>query len=260
MRKLSVTVITFNEAAKIGRALSSVSGIADEIVIVDSCSTDETETICRGFTDRFLRSEWRGYRAQKQFALEQTSYEWVLSLDADEALSVALLQELQEWKQGCDKSVDGYYLPRLCFFMGRWIRHTSWYPDWQLRLFRRSRGEWTGGRVHESVQISGTTGRLQHPLEHHSYSDISEYLSQLQNFSNLAAADYFESGRRSGPLRLLLHPLGEFVKNYILYRGFQDGVPGLAVSVLSSTSVFFKFLKLWELQSKPKQEHLSARN
>ncbi len=260
MRKLSVTVITFNEAEKIGRALSSVSGLADEIVIVDSFSTDETERICRGFTDRFLRLEWRGYRAQKQFALEQASCEWVLSLDGDEALSPALIQELHDWKQGHDRNVDGYYLPRLTFFMGRWIRHTSWYPDLQLRLFRRSRGEWTGGRVHESVRISGNTGRLRHPLEHYSYSDISEYLSQLQNFSGLAAADYLESGRRSGPFRLLLHPLLEFSRNYVLYRGFQDGVPGLAVSVLSSTSVFFKFLKLWELQSEPEQKHRSGRS
>ena len=258
MRKLSVTVITFNEAEKIGRALSSVSGLADEIVIVDSFSTDDTERICRGFTDRFLQVEWRGYRAQKQYALEQASYEWVLSLDGDEALSPALIQELQGWKQGHEKNVDGYYLPRLNLFMGRWIRHTSWYPDWQLRLFRRSRGEWAGGRVHESVRLSGNTDRFRHPLQHYSYSDISEYLSQLQNFSGLAAADYFESGRKTGPFRLVVHPLVEFLRNYVLYRGFQDGVPGLAVSVLSSMSVFFKFLKLWELQSEPEQKHLSA--
>ncbi len=260
MRKLSVTVITFNEAEKIGRALASVSDLADEIVVVDSFSTDDTERICRGFTDRFLQTEWRGYRAQKQFALEQASCEWVLSLDGDEALSPDLIQELGDWKQGSDENVDGYYLPRISFFMGRWIRHTTWYPDLQLRLFRRSRGEWAGGRVHESVRISGNIDRLRHPLEHYSYSDVSEYLAQLQNFTGLAAADYFDSGRRSGPLRLVLNPLVEFLRNYVLHRGFLDGVPGLAVSVLSSTSVFFKFLKLWELQSKSDQKRLANKS
>lgn len=253
MKKLSVTLITFNEAEKIGRALSSVAELADEIIVVDSFSTDDTQWICRDFTSQFLQTRWRGYRDQKQFALEQAGHEWVLSLDADEALSPELLEEIQRWKAETDDGVDGYYLPRLNYFMGRWIRHTTWYPDWQLRLFRRARGRWQGGRVHESVRVEGRTTRFRYPIQHYSYRDVSEYLMQLENFSSLAAADYFDSGRRCGPFELMVQPVAEFLKNYLLRRGFQDGIPGLAVSVLASTSVFFKFLKLWELQRAPRQ-------
>ncbi len=252
MRKLSVTIITWNEEEKIERALVSVEGIADEIVIVDSFSTDRTESICRQYTNRFLTAEWKGYRKQKQFALEQARHDWVLSLDADEALSKELIRELQTWKQLPHTKIHGHYLPRRTFFMGRWIRHTSWYPDWQLRLFRKSRAEWVGGRVHESVKLTGNTTYLHNPIEHYSYSDAGEYLSQVQNFSRLAAADYFEAGRKASPFHLIIYPFVEFWKNYLLRRGFQDGVPGLMVSVLSSTSVFFKFLKLWELHNQTK--------
>ncbi len=249
MRQLSVAIITWNEEKKIGRALASVAGLADEIVVVDSFSTDGTEGICRRYTDRFLSAEWQGYRTQKQFALEHARHEWVLSLDADEALSNELILELETWKRLPETGIDGHLLPRLTFFMGRWIRHTSWHPDRQLRLFRKSRGKWVGGRVHESVQVTGHVTPLQHAIEHYTYSDTGEYLSQLQNFSSLAAADYFDAGRKSNLLHLVFYPLAEFWRNYLLRRGFQDGVPGLVVSILSSISVFFRFLKLWELQN-----------
>ena len=257
MRKISVAIITFNEEQKIERSLTSIKKIADEIVIIDSFSTDETENICSQYTDLFFSAKWKGYRKQKQFALEQTHHAWVLSLDADEALSKDLIRELETWKQLSDTEINGHYLPRQTFFMGRWIRHTSWYPDWQLRLFRKSQAEWVGGRVHESVKLTGDTTYLHNPIEHYSYSDAGEYLSQVQNFSSLAAADYFETGRQSSLFHLIIYPFVEFWKNYLLRRGFQDGVPGLVVSVLSSTSVFFKFLKLWELHNQTKKGHVS---
>lgn len=249
MRKISAAIITLNEEEKIGAALESLRGIADEIVVVDSHSSDGTEEICRRFTDRFLQETWRGYRRQKQFATDCASFDWVLSLDADEALSRELRREMMEWKQSPEEPKDGYCMPRKTFFLGRWIEHTTWHPDWQLRLFRKSRGCWRGGRIHEAVAVTGSVGRFQSTLEHYTYSSISEYLRQLERFSALAAADYHDAGRRVGYFQLALHPPLTFFHNFIIRGGFLDGLPGLAVSALSATSVLFKYLKLWEIQT-----------
>ncbi|MFQ5739059.1 MAG: glycosyltransferase family 2 protein [Acidobacteriota bacterium] len=249
LKKISVAIITSNEEAKIGRTLASVREIADEIVIVDSFSTDGTAQICAQFGCRFLRRKWEGYRKQKQFATDQTLFDWVLSLDADEAVSPELKRELLGWKRTAEAPYHGYRIPRRTFFMGRWIQHTTWYPDWQLRLFCKSRGRWQGRRVHESFQVQGPTGKLQGALEHYSYASVSEYLEQLERFSTLAAADYYERGIRARFPHLLLYPSLTFLNNYLLRRGFLDGLPGLAVSTLSAVSTFFKYLKLRELQS-----------
>jgi glycosyltransferase involved in cell wall biosynthesis len=249
LKKLSAVLITFNEEAKIGRALASLQGLVDEIVIVDSFSTDETETICRGFTDRFIQRAWSGYREQKQFALRQAEFEWVLSLDADEVLSSELIRELEAWKKLPLGAEVGYYLPRKTFFLGRWIDHTTWYPDWQLRLFRKSSGQWKGRRVHESVSVDGPTARFKSVLEHYTYSTISEFLVQLERFTSLAAADLNDRGVRAKFWHLAVYPVTTFVSNYLVRLGFLDGIPGLAASAVSAISVFFKFLKLWELQN-----------
>lgn len=248
MKKITATLITLNEAAKIGRALSSLKALADEIVVVDSFSTDETLAICRRFTERVYQRSWPGYRAQKQFAVEQASHPWILSLDADEAVGDRLQDEIRRWKQQREESAAGYRLRRRTFFLGRWIDHTSWALDRQVRLFDRSRGAWRGGRVHESVEVRGEIGELAGFLEHYTYSSVSEYLIQLENFSELAAADANDAAHRCGWSELLLLPPFEFLRNFLLLRGFLDGVPGLAVSYLCAVSVFFKYLKLWELQ------------
>ncbi len=248
MNRISAVIITLNEERKIERALKSLQGLADEIVVIDSGSRDATEQICRRYTDRVLFREWTGYRDQKQFATDQARYPWVLSLDADEALSPELRSELIDWKAG-SPGHQGYYLPRITFFLGRWIRHTTWYPDWQLRLFEKSRGRWEGGRIHESVTLQGSTGRFSGKLQHYTYSSIDEYLEQLQTFTGLAAADYYDAGKRSSPWRMIFLPLTSFFDNYLLRRGFLDGTAGLVVSCLSATSVFFKYLKLWERQN-----------
>lgn len=253
MKKISVTLITFNESTKVERALKSISPLADEIVVVDSFSTDETEEICRKYTDRFLKRVWPGYRDQKNFALGQATHEWVMSIDADEVVSQALLGELLVWKNS-EAAHAGYLMPRRTFFMGRWIYHTTWYPDWQLRLFRKSKASWVGGRVHESIRVVGSVKRMENVIEHYTYSDISEYLAQLQNFTTLSARDYFDQGRRTHLSQLVLNPAVGFVRNYFLCRGFLDGVAGLVISCLAAVSVFFKFLKLWELQNSAKDK------
>lgn len=248
MRDISGVLITFNEEEKVGAALESLAPVCNEIIVVDSFSTDRTLEICRHFTDRVVQRPWPGYREQKQFAAELARCDWVLSLDADERLSRELQSSLKVWKQEETNGPVGFYLPRITFFMGRWIRHTTWYPDWQLRLFRRSAGRWIGGHVHERVAVDGTVGRLTGHIEHFTYSSLSEYLRQLERFSDLAARDYFERRRTVGLPRLLVYPPLVFFKNYCLKAGFLDGKPGLMVSVLAAISTFFKLARLWELR------------
>ena len=153
MRKLSSVVLTFNEEAKVETALSSLTEISDEIVIVDSFSTDRTVELGRRYTDDIHLQPWQGYRKQKQFATDQATHDWVLSLDADEELSREFRAEILKWKSEREIPYNGYLIPRLTHFMGRWIKHTTWYPDWQLRLFRKSKGSWEGRRVHESFRV-----------------------------------------------------------------------------------------------------------
>ncbi len=253
MKRISAVLITYNEEDKIQRALGSLQSVSDEIVVVDSDSTDTTVELCSRYTDRILTKSWQGYRDQKQFATDQASHEWVLSLDADEALSPQLEDEILQWKEQ-DDNFEGYYLPRKTFFMGRWIEHTTWYPDWQLRLFRKSQGRWGGGRVHESFRVTGPTARFKGQLYHHTYASFSEYLEQLERFSSLAARDRFEEGQRARWFHVLFHPPAIFLKNYLLRQGFLDGKPGLTVSVLAAVSSLFKVLKLWEIQSEQWKE------
>ncbi len=253
MKQISAILITHNEEEKIERALRSLHSVSDEIIVVDSYSTDTTTEICRRYTDRVIERSWDGYRAQKQFATEQATYDWVLSLDADEMLSTELRKEILEWK---DQKSDcqGYQLARKTFFMGRWISHTTWYPDWQMRLFAKSAGRWEGGRVHESFRVSGPTGRLESQIYHYTYSSISEYLHQLELFSTLAAQDYLDSGRRVHWAHIGFYPPIIFLKNYLVRLGFLDGLPGLFVSLLAACSTLFKYLKAWEMQSDTKIE------
>ena len=254
MKKISATVITYNEESKIDRALSSLRELCDEIVVVDSFSTDSTLERCRRYTDRIKQRAWPGYRDQKQYATDQATHDWILSLDGDEEVGAVLCQEIQRWKESrTEADCNGYYVSRKAFFLGRAINHTTWYPDWQLRLFRKSRGKWEGGRVHESFRVQPPTSRLRGDLHHYTYASIDEYLEQLSRFSALAAADSLDRGQRSGFGQLALRPLAAFFNNYLLRRGFLDGSAGFAVSVLASVSIFFKYLRLWQLQSNDRQ-------
>jgi glycosyltransferase involved in cell wall biosynthesis len=243
--KLSVTVITKNEAGDVGDALRSVAW-ADERIVVDSRSTDDTVAIARQHTDRVFVRDWPGYIAQKNHAASIASHDWILSLDADERVTPELAAEIQSLVAGTPPH-PGYRIPRVTWHLGRWIRTTDWYPDFQLRLYNRRLAEWTGRYVHESVTVRGSVGRLKGELQHFAYRDIADHLETIDRYTTYAARQMHERGRRTGALEIAGHPPLAFLRNYIAHGGFRDGVPGLVISALNSYYVFLKFAKLREL-------------
>lgn len=248
MPPLSVTVITRDESANIAAALESVSW-ADEIVVVDAESTDDTVAIARRFTPRVIVREWPGFVAQKNFAAEQACHDWILSLDADERVSPALADEIRSVLRAAPGHA-GFRVPRVSFYLGRWLRSTDWYPDFQLRLYDRRRARWHGRYVHESVQADGAVGQLRAELLHHPYRDIAHHLQTMDRYSSLVALQAAERGKRASVADLLVRPPLAFLRNYVLRLGIKDGQAGLVVSLLNSYYVFLKFAKLWERQQK----------
>lgn len=244
---LTVTVITRNESANIAAALESVRW-ADEIIVVDAESDDDTVTIARRFTDRVIVRPWPGYVAQKNFAAAEARHDWILSLDADERVSPELAGEIRTLLAG-PADAAGYRIPRVTFHCGRWIRSTDWYPDYQLRLYDRRRASWQGRYVHESVRAAGPIGRLRNELQHYAYRDIAHHVQTMDRYTTLAARQMFEEGRRASWIDILIVPRLTFFRNYILRGGFRDGMAGLVISSMNAYYVGLKFAKLWELCS-----------
>ena len=244
---VTATVITFNEAANIEAALASLSW-ADEIIVVDSESTDRTAEIARRFTDKVIVRPWPGYIAQKNFAAEQASHDWIFSLDADERVTPELAAEIKT-TLARRPSAAGYRLPRVTFHLGRWMRSTDWYPDYQLRLYDRRRARWAGKYVHESVKADGPVEYLRSELQHYAYRDRAHHLETMDRYTTLAAKQMFEEGRRAGLFHVIVHPPAAFFRNYVLRGGFRDGKAGLIVSAMNARYVGLKFAKLWELCS-----------
>jgi glycosyltransferase involved in cell wall biosynthesis len=243
--KLTVTVITLNEAANIDAALASVAW-ADEIVVIDSGSTDATAAIARRYTSRVEVRDWPGYGAQKNYAAEAAAHEWILSIDADERVSPELASEIRALLAS-DPPHRGYRLPRLTWYLGRWIRGTDWYPDYQLRLYDRRAGRWSSRRVHESVTLDAEPGRLRHDLRHYAYRDLSHHLATIDRYTTLAAGQWAAEGRRGSLAAMMVHPPFAFLRNYLLRRGFTQGTQGFIVSVLNAYYVFLKQAKLWAI-------------
>jgi glycosyltransferase involved in cell wall biosynthesis len=244
--KLSVTIITKDEAADIGPALASVAW-ADECVVVDAHSTDDTVAIAARHGARVVSRDWPGYVAQKNFASSIASHDWILSLDADERASPELAAEIRALLAS-PPPCGAYRIPRVTWHLGGWVRTTDWYPDLQLRLYDRRTAQWTGRYVHESVTASVPVGRLNGELQHFAYRDIADHLETIDRYTTLAARQLHEDGRRAGLRELAGHPPFAFLRNYIARGGIRDGLPGLIISALNSYYVFLKFAKLWELQ------------
>ena len=247
MPPVTATIITKDEADSIADALKSLSW-ADEIIVVDAESTDETVAIARQFTKRVYVRPWNGYVDQKNYAASLATHDWIFSLDADERVPAELSAEIRALLAS-EPKVRGFRMPRVSFYLGRWMRTTDMYPDYQLRLYDRRHARWDGMHVHESVSVkSGVVGYLKNELQHYPYKDLSEHLIRMDRYTTLAARQMFEKGKRATRLELLLHPPVAFARNYIVKGGFRDGKPGLIISLVNSYYVMLKFAKLWELQ------------
>jgi len=243
--RVSIVVITLDEEDHLRRCLESVAW-ADEIVVVDAESHDKTVQIAREFTDRVISRPWAGFATQKNFAVEQATGDWVLSLDADEEASPELHHEIAATI--ADPQVrDAYAIRRRNVFLGRWMRYGGLYPDWQVRLFRRRRGRFVERAVHESVIVEGTRGRLRGHLMHRSYAGVRDFCDRANRYSSLAADEWIREGRRVGARALVLRPLGRFLSMYVLQRGFLDGRRGLLLAALYAYYVFMRTAKVWEV-------------
>lgn len=247
MPKVSVTIITLDEAEHIAAAIDSACW-ADEVIVVDSGSRDGTVEIARARGVAVATRAWTGYVDQKNHAATLARNDWIFSLDADERITPPLATAIQNVLQG-EPLHAAYRVPRVTFHLGRWVRTTDFYPDFQTRLYDRRRARWQGRHVHESVHADGPAGQLGHELEHYSYRDLRDHLDRINAYSTLAARQMYEGGRRAGPLHLLVHPPAAFLRNYILRRGFLDGAVGFTLSAVNAYSVFLKFAKLWEMQA-----------
>jgi glycosyltransferase involved in cell wall biosynthesis len=244
---LSVVIITLNEEANLARTLQSVAW-ADEIVVVDSGSTDRTREIAESFRARFYVEPWRGFAAQKNFALGKASGDWILSLDGDEEVEPALADEIR-MTLSSTPPVSGFWIPRKNFFLGRWIRHGGFYPDPKLRLFRRGAGQFEDRLVHEDARVTGPTAKLKNHLLHHAYPTLDSYLDHMNRYSSLGAQMAVAQNRRVGfsLLDIAIRPRLTFLYNYILRGGFLDGREGLLLHLYHEEYVSWKYAKAWEL-------------
>ena len=245
--KISATVITLNEEQNLEAALESLSW-ADEIIVVDSESSDRTVEIASQFTDRIFINPWPGYSAQKNFAAEKANHDWIFNLDADERVSPDLRKQIEDLKNAGDPQAAAFEVPRHTFYLGRWIRHSGWYPDFKLRLYNRTSAGWRGAYVHESVESEGSVERLTGPILHYTVRNASDHHLRLDRYTTLAAEEMAEQGKRVTTLSLLWSPVMAFIRAYVFRRGFLDGIPGLAIAFFAAHYVFLKGIKLWERQ------------
>jgi glycosyltransferase involved in cell wall biosynthesis len=242
---LSATIITRNEARNIARAMGSLA-CADEVIVVDGGSTDDTVAIAESLGARVVSHPFEGFAAQKNFASAQARHDWILSLDADEELDAAAQRGLGQWKAS-EPRVNGYRFARCAQYLGRWIRHSGWYPDYKLRLFDRRRGEWQGAYLHESVVVEGPVETLPGQILHYTCDSLREHRERIEFYTDLAAREMFERRERVGALRRALVPPWIFAHTYIFRAGLLDGWQGFLIARMAARYVARKFEKLDEL-------------
>jgi glycosyltransferase involved in cell wall biosynthesis len=239
--KISATIITFNEERNIARVIESLR-CCDEILVLDSGSNDRTVEIAKNLGARVVEASWSGYAAQKNIAAELATNDWILALDADESLSEALEAEIWQIKKTGPK-FEGYTMPRLAQYLGRWILHSGWHPDRKVRLFDRQKAEWVGNFVHESVRVNGTVGHLRSNLLHFTCDSLSEHLRSMDGYTTLAAQEMVARDRRVSFSRLLFDPPWTFFRTYVLRLGFLDGSEGLIIAYMAGFYNFVKYSK-----------------
>ena len=247
--KISAVIIAFNEEDKIADAINSVKW-ADEILLVDSESTDRTNEISGKLGAKVITQKWLGFSKQKQFAVDNAENDWIFSLDADEVVSEELRDEILKLKNS-ENLADGYKIPRLSFYLDRPIRHGGWYPDWQIRFFNRQQGKWKDVLIHESVEIDGKVEKLSGDILHYSVENMAHHHRMIgERYAPLAAEQMFLRGRKTSPLKIATAGLTAFLQTYILKAGFLDGFAGFCIARFAAHHAFLKHLLLWEKQNK----------
>jgi len=256
--QVSAIVVCFNEADRIEACLKSLTW-CDEIIVVDSLSTDQTPEICRRYASRFFQREWPGYREQKAYAHSQATKDWVILVDADERVTPALQQEIGDALSANNGLFTGYAVPRLVNYLGRWWWRGGWYPDYDVRLFRRDRATWGGFDPHEKILVDGQVRRLKNPLEHYSYRDIDDHIQRINRFTSISSRELKKAGGRWRLSDALLRPTVRFFRSYFLKLGFLEGFAGFYVAVTAAVYVFLKYAKLWELELEEKRDREQKR-
>jgi glycosyltransferase involved in cell wall biosynthesis len=251
---VSACVIARDDARTLARCLDSLLWADETVVVLDERSRDGSEALARGRGARLLRRAYDGNVEQKNFALDQAKHDWVVALDADEALSPELAARLRERIARAGDGLDGLELDRVTHHLGRWIRHGDFHPDWQLRAFRRSRGRWSGSNPHGRVRLRGRVERLAGDLEHYSYADLGDQIARVQEFSRVEALEMWKRGRRARLSDLWLRPPARFARAYVLKAGFRDGAPGFVIAAVTAFHVFLKYARLWELERAARRE------
>jgi glycosyltransferase involved in cell wall biosynthesis len=246
-------VVCFNEEDRIEDCLKSVSW-CDEIVVVDSFSTDTTPEICRRYTNKFVQRQWAGYKDQKAHAHSLATKEWVLLVDADERVTAELRREIAERLAQDKDDYAGYAIPRLVYYLDRWWRRGGWYPDYDVRLFRRDRATWGGIDPHEKIIVDGKVRKLHNPLHHFSYRSIDDHINRINRFTTISSVELRKAGGRWRLSDALLRPAVRFFRSYILKRGFMEGFAGFYVALTAAVYVFLKYAKLWEIELKEKRD------
>lgn len=246
--KISAVIITYNEEEHIGACIDSVEDVADEVVVVDSCSEDETPKICKERSVRFIEHKFEGHIEQKNFARQQAAFEYVLSLDADERLSPELQKSISTIKAEKEPA-DAYSFNRLNNYCGQWIRHGGWYPDSKLRLWHNDRGKWGGQNPHDRI-VMGRGVHIEHlsgDILHYTCNTIEEHIEQIHSFSSIAAEAEFNAGKRTSLIKVIVSPVFKFIRDYVLKGGFLDGYYGFVIATHSAWAKYLKYLKLYEL-------------
>lgn len=241
---LSVIIITKNESRHITRCLESVAW-ADEIIVLDSGSDDDTVALCRRFTDKVFETDWPGFGIQKQRALAKASGDWVLSVDADEWITAELRKEIE--KAVTQTDINGFEMPRLSSYCGKEIRHGGWWPDYVMRLFQRMHGRFTGDPVHERIIVTGKIDKLSAPILHEAFVDPEEVLHKINHYSSLGAEKLYQAGKRTSLIQAILKGLWSFFRTYCLKAAFLDGREGLMLSISNAEGTYYKYLKLLNL-------------
>lgn len=241
---ISVSIICFNEEKKIRRCLESVKW-ADEIIVLDSFSTDKTLDICREYTDKIHQHEFDGHIQQKNRAIDLCSNDWVFCIDADEVVTEKLRDSILKIDTN-NSDYYGFAVPRKVFYLGKWINHGGWYPDYKIRFFNKKYGRWGGVNPHDTVIVKGKTSFLKGDLQHYSYENISAHLNQINKFTDIMAREYEALSKKASVINLTIRPFIKFFKMYFIKLGFLDGRRGFIIAIIASFYVFMKFVKLFE--------------